>query len=81
MAESGNAVGFHFHPMIHYREWEQDYGQLFESVQEMFSPEQVVMASIGTLTFIKPVMRRIRESGIKSQILKLPLVETEGKLS
>ena len=81
IAGKGAVVGFHFHPIIHYAGWEEDYARLFERVQARFDPEQVAMVSIGTLTFIKPVMKRIRESGIRSQILKLPLVEAEGKLS
>ena len=81
IAAQGAVVGFHFHPMIHYRQWREDYAELFREVQQRFAPRQVAMVSLGTLTFIKPVMRRIREQGLRSQILKMPLVEADGKLS
>jgi len=81
LAEQGSLVGFHFHPMIHYAEWEQDYGDIFDRLQHCFHPDQVAMISLGTLTFIKQVMRKIRERGDQSQILKMPLVEADGKFS
>lgn len=81
LAAKGAVVGFHFHPMIHYRQWREDYAALFREVQQRFAPRQVAMVSLGTLTFIKPVMRKIREQGLRSQILKMPLVEADGKLS
>jgi len=81
MADQGAIVGFHFHPIIHYEGWQEEYGRIFSRIQSLFRPDQVAMISLGTLTFIKPVIRKVRESGIKSQILKLPLVETDGKLS
>lgn len=81
LADRGSIVGFHFHPMIHYQGWERDYTALFERLQRLFGTEQVAMVSLGTLTFIKPVIRRIRQRGGLSQILKLPLEEADGKLS
>ncbi|MCB1859758.1 MAG: DNA photolyase [Gammaproteobacteria bacterium] len=81
IADAGSLVGFHFHPMIHYQGWQQDYGKLFSRLQQLFMPDQVVMVSFGTLTFTKTVVRKIRESSVKSQILKLELIEADGKLS
>jgi spore photoproduct lyase len=81
LADRGAIIGFHFHPMIHYAGWQADYSALFDEVQCGFSPEQVAMISLGTLTFTRPVIRKIRKQGNRSQILKLPLVETDGKLS
>lgn len=81
LAEQGTLVGFHFHPMIHYLEWERDYGAIFSRLQQDFQPDQVAMISLGTLTFIKQVMHKIRERGATSQILKMPLVEADGKFS
>ena len=81
LAQRGCIVGFHFHPIIHYDGWQRDYGDIFNHLQRRFTTDQVAMVSLGTLTFIKPVMRKIREQGVPSQILKLPLVEADGKLS
>ena len=81
IADKGTVIGFHFHPMIHYEGWEDEYAALFAQLQQRFDPQQVALVSLGTLTFIKPVLKQIRQRGGNSQILKMPLVEAEGKLS
>ncbi|MCP3868298.1 MAG: DNA photolyase [Gammaproteobacteria bacterium] len=81
LSDQGTLVGFHLHPMIRYDDWDLGYPALIAGLQKMFAPDEVAMVSLGTLTFIKPVIRQIREQGMKSQILKLPLVEADGKLS
>ena len=81
LADKGALVGFHFHPMIQYAGWEQDYPAVIEQLQRLFVPDEVALVSLGTLTFTKSVIRQIREQGTRSQILKLPLMEADGKLS
>jgi spore photoproduct lyase len=81
IADKGTVIGFHFHPMIHYQGWEEEYADLFAQLQQRFDPQQVALVSLGTLTFIKPVLKQIRQRGGNSQILKMPLVEADGKLS
>jgi spore photoproduct lyase len=82
VADRGALVGFHFHPMIHYEDWRQDYGALFGQLTERFSTEEVVLVSLGTLTYIKPVIRQLRSrTGFRSKILQMPMVQSEGKLS
>lgn len=80
-ADRGIAVGFHFHPMVHYRGWEEEYGALFDRLQREFAPEEVVTVSLGTLTFIKPVIRRLRQRKLRSKILQMPMEDAGGKLS
>lgn len=81
VADAGFAVGFHFHPIIHYDQWEQDYVAVVRQLDQMFKPEEVALVSMGTLTFIKSVMREIRNKALPSQILKMPLVDADGKQS
>ena len=81
VADRGVVVGFHFHPMVHYMQWKRDYQAVIHRVTDMFNPDEVALVSLGTLTFIKPVIREIRKRGIESQILKLPLINAQGKLS
>ncbi len=81
IADKGGIVGFHFHPMVHYDHWEPDYREVIEKLTNLFEPSEVALVSLGTLTFIKPVMREIRQRGVKTRILKLPLENAEGKLS
>jgi spore photoproduct lyase len=80
-ADKGIPVGFHFHPIVHYKGWEEDYLSLTKAIQTMFSPQEVVMISLGTLTYIKPVIRKIRDRVMKSKILEMPMVDAGGKLS
>ncbi len=81
VADRGILVGFHFHPMIHYAGWEQDYAEIFAMLSERFSPSEVALVSLGTLTFIKPVIKQIRGRDFHSRILQMPLVPAHGKLS
>jgi len=81
VADKGIVVGFHFHPMIHYDNWKEDYTQIFQRLQKLFTPEEVALISFGTLTYTKSVVKQIRQRGLKSKILQLPLIDSDGKLS
>jgi spore photoproduct lyase len=81
VADRGIVVGFHFHPMVHYADWRADYVALFARVEEGFEPSEVALVSLGTLTFTKSVIRRIRGGGLRTRILQMPLTESGGKLS
>jgi spore photoproduct lyase len=81
LAHRGVPVGFHFHPLIRYSGWEQDYRALFAALIQTIDPGACVLVSLGTLTFIRPVIRRIRQRGGPTQVLKMPLIETAGKWS
>ncbi len=74
VADRGIAVAFHFHPMVYYENWEQDYVSLAERVQTLFKPEEVLFISMGSVTFIKPVIQAIRKRGEPSKILQMELV-------
>ena len=77
----GALVGFHFHPMVHYVGWETGYKELVSRLLSDFDPKNVALISIGTLTFIKPVIKQIRNRNFKTKILQIPLDDAEGKLS
>ena len=49
---------------------------------DRFVPEEVLFVSLGTVTFIRPVIRAIRERGWPSKILQMELAAApKGKLS
>jgi len=79
--DKNRLVGFHFHPMIYYKGWREDYREIFEYLLQNFDPQKVALVSFGTLTFIKPVIKKLRERNFKSKILQMPLVDAAGKLS
>ncbi len=81
VADKGILVGFHLHPMVHYDDWETDYSRLIGEILGRFGPAEVAMISLGTLTFTRSVIRRIRDRGLQTKILRMPLAEADGKLS
>ncbi|MCP4431409.1 MAG: DNA photolyase [Gammaproteobacteria bacterium] len=81
VADAGFSVGFHFHPIIHYHTWQADYQAVIQQLVASFACDEVALISLGTLTYIKSVMREIRKKAIPGQILKMPLVDADGKLS
>ncbi len=81
IAGKGRLVGFHFHPMVHYDRWEEDYRGICEQITSRFAPEQVAMVSLGTLTFTRSVMKTIRRRPLTSKILQMPMEEIAGKFS
>ena len=81
VADNGNLVGFHLHPMVYYHGWENDYSKMIDKITSSFTVSEVALISIGTLTFTKKVIGQIRKRGAMSKILQMPLVESDGKLS
>jgi len=81
VAKKGTLVGFHFHPIIHYSDWESHYTDLAHTLVQRFDPGQVAMVSLGTLTYTRSVMKTIRKRNLNSKILQMPLEECAGKLS
>jgi DNA repair photolyase len=81
VADLGILVGFHFHPIVEYKGWETEYHSIIDYIQENFIPEEVALISLGTLTFIKPVIKQLRKRKLESKILQMPLTDAEGKFS
>ena len=81
VADKGNLVGFHFHPIIVYENYLEEYKEIAHRLLSEFNPNQVAMVSMGTLTFIKPVIKQLRERNFSTKILQMPLTNASGKLS
>ncbi len=79
--DNGNKVGFHIHPMFYFKGWRDEYKLVAEKITSTFSPDDIVMISMGTLTFTKAVIERLREEGRKSKVLEMELEKTAGKYS
>ncbi len=80
-ADKGIPLGFHLHPMVWFKGWEKEYEQVINVVTDTFKPEELVMFSLGTLTFTKAVLRTLRSQGRESRILDMELTEAAGKYS
>ena len=81
LSNKGVLVGFHFHPIVHYENYLDEYALVYKTLIETFDSKKVVLVSLGTLTFIKPVINKIRSRNFKSKILQMPLVDANGKQS
>ena len=79
--DNGNLVGFHIHPMFYFKGWEKEYGEVVEAIVSNFRPEEICMIGIGTLTFTKAVIKRLREMGQESKVLQMELTEAAGEYS
>ncbi|MCB0422201.1 MAG: hypothetical protein KDD61_14480 [Bdellovibrionales bacterium] len=81
IADKGRLVGFHFHPLLYFEGFKESHAQLVAEIQKRFAPEEVAMISLGTVTFAKSVVKKIRARSIHTKILQMPLQEADGKLS
>ena len=81
VANKGVLVGFHFHPIVHYENYLTDYNGVYQTLLNSFEAKEVALISFGTLTFIKPVIQKIRSRSFKSKILQMPMSDANGKAS
>jgi spore photoproduct lyase len=81
LADKGVLVGFHFHPIVLFEGWQEAYTSIAHKLTHTFTCKEIALVSMGTLTFIKPVLKKIRLRAQKSKILQMPLVDASGKYS
>lgn len=82
VADRGIKVAFHFHPIVHYDRWREDYAELASQVTEQFDPSEVLFVSFGSVTFIKPVIKALRQRATATKMLQMEMVPgAKGKLS
>ena len=79
--DNGSLVGFHIHPMIRFRGWEEEYHALAREIESRFDSKDILMISSGTLTFTKENLRFIREHGVSTRVLQMPKAPVAGKYS
>ncbi|MBN2815124.1 MAG: hypothetical protein JXQ67_00455 [Campylobacterales bacterium] len=81
LADRGIKIGFHFHPIVEYVGYLQEYQAVYERLIKEFTPAEVALVSFGTLTFIKPVIKQLREREFRSKITQIPHEDASGKTS
>jgi len=82
VADKGVRVAFHFHPMVYYAGWREDYTKLGRRIVDMFATAEVSFVSFGSVTLTRPVIKKIRELGNPTKILQMELVpDPHGKLT
>jgi len=81
IADLGVKVGFHFHPIVEYEDYLDEYQKVYQELLVQFCPKEVVLVSFGTLTFIKPVIKQLRGRDFKTKITQIPHEDASGKTS
>lgn len=82
IADRGIRVSFHFHPMVYYQGWEQDYPAVATRILNEFDSREVLFISFGSITMIKPAIKKIRKLGQPTKILQMEMVpDPHGKLT
>lgn len=81
VSDKGVLVGFHFHPIVVYENYLKEYEEVYKTLINNFDAKKVVLVSFGTLTFIKPVIQKIRTRNFKSKILQMPFTNANNKQS
>lgn len=77
--DNGSLVGFHIHPMIYFKGWQDEYYKVAKEIEKRFSADDILMISSGTLIFTKENLRFIRESGMNTKILQMEKTLSAGK--
>ena len=81
VADKGVKVGFHFHPIVEYENYLDEYKSVYERLLREFKSDEVALVSFGTLTFIKPVIKQLRDREFRSKITQMPFEDASGKSS
>ena len=81
LADKGIKVGFHFHPIVEYKGYLNEYKEVYNQLINQFNPSEVALISLGTLTFIKPVIKQLRSREFRSKITQMPFEDASGKSS
>jgi len=81
LADKGVKVGFHFHPIVEYENYLFEYEEVYGRLIKEFKSDEVALVSFGTLTFIKPVIKQLRDREFRSKITQMPFEDASGKSS
>jgi spore photoproduct lyase len=81
LADKGVKVGFHFHPIVEYEGYLDEYKEVYERLIREFKPSEVALVSFGTLTFIKPVIKQLRNREFRTKITQIEHTDASGKTS
>jgi spore photoproduct lyase len=71
----GIKTAFHFHPMVYYHGWQQEYESVVAYIMHSFTPEDILFISFGSVTLIKPVLEKIRLRGVPTKITQMEMVK------
>lgn len=75
----GFKVGFHFHPIAYFSDWEKHYLELCDELLAQFKAQDIVFVSLGSMTIPRSVRKKIRSSSLPNERHKKPHARKPGK--
>ncbi len=82
VADKGIKVGFHIHPMMYFKGWEQAYTEVITQMISQFKVEEVLWVSLGIVTLMKGFEHELRKGYRHSKILQMEMETTpDGKIT
>ena len=82
VADKGVKVGFHFHPMMYFEGWEEEYRALMARVVATFRADEVLWISLGCVTLLKGFAQDFRLKYKHSKLLQMETETTpDGKIT
>jgi len=80
-AEAGYKVSFHFDPLIHINNWEEEYKRVVDQIFKQMEEDNVTWISLGALRFSPKLKYIVEERFPKSEIMLGELVRgQDGKM-
>jgi len=77
--DKGFLVSFHIDPLIWFQDWKQGYSDLVREITRQFSPEEILVTSVGALRFQPEQRHMMRERfGLGSKVVSAEMFPSEG---
>ncbi len=77
--DKGFQVAFHIDPMIWHPEWKENYQELAQNIQKLFTADEVNIISLGALRFQPEQRHMMRERfGMNSLVVAAEMFASEG---
>lgn len=80
-ADAKYPVAFHFDPLLHLDNWQEEYTSVVDAIQKLFLPKDIAWISIGSLRFTPHLKKISKERFPKSEIMAGELYPSQdGKI-
>ncbi len=79
--KEGFIVGFHFDPLIYYKNWKEDYLRIIEIMDRYIDPKKIIWISLGSFRYMPELKDIIRKRHRRSILLHEEFIKgLDGKL-
>lgn len=68
-ANAGYPVAFHFDPLLHFCDWQNEYANVVDQIAALFTRRDIAWVSIGSLRFTPDLKKIVNDRFPKSQVM------------